>query len=257
MYFDTHAHYDDDSFDGDRDEVLSSINRGGIDLIVNPGCNIISSRKALKISEKYPFIYAGVGFHPHDSKKMTSQSLSELEDLCKNSRVVAIGEIGLDYHYDNSPRKTQRERFREQMELARKVSLPVIIHEREASRDCLEIIRDFKDVLGVFHCYSGSIETAKTIIKQDWYLSFTGVVTYKNAKKSREVIKWMPQDRLMLETDSPYLSPEPVRGRRNSSLNLPYISEAIGSMIGKTAEEVSALTMGNGKRFFGININSH
>lgn len=257
MYFDTHAHYDDDCFDGDRDELLSAINSRGIDLIVNPGCDITSSQKAVEIAQKYPFIYAGVGFHPHDSKKMTPQSLSELKDLCKNPRVVAIGEIGLDYHYDNSPRKTQRERFREQMELARKVSLPVIIHEREASRDCLEIIRDFKDVPGVFHCYSGSIETAKTIIKQGWYLSFTGVVTYKNAKKSREVIKWMPQDRLMLETDSPYLAPEPVRGRRNSSLNLPYIAEVIGSLIGKTAEEVAELAKENGKRFFGINANSN
>lgn len=253
MYFDTHAHYDDDSFDEDRDELLSSMSREGIELIVNPGCDIISSRKAVEIAQKYPFVYAGVGFHPHDSKKMTRQSFSELEDLCKNPRVVAVGEIGLDYHYDNSPRNIQQERFREQMELARTVSLPVIIHEREASRDCLEIIRDFKDVQGVFHCYSGSIETAKTIIKMGWYLSFTGVVTYKNAKKSLEVIKWMPKDRLMLETDSPYLAPEPVRGRRNSSLNLPYIAEAAGSLIGKTAEEVAELTKENGKRFFGIN----
>lgn len=252
MYFDTHAHYDDDCFNQDRDELLGGMRARGIDLIVNPGCDMETSHKAVEISEKYPFIYAGIGFHPHDSKKMTNDSIGELEELSKNSRVVAIGEIGLDYHYDNSPRKVQKERFRQQMELARKLSLPVIIHEREASRDCLEIIRDFKDVLGVFHCYSGSVESAKTIIKQGWYLSFTGVITYKNAKKSHEVIRWMPTDKLMIETDSPYLSPVPERGKRNSSLYLPYIAQTIAELLGRTQEEVAKITKDNGKHFFNI-----
>lgn len=252
MFFDTHAHYDDDRFDGDRDELLMSM-KGTVDLIVNPGCNMPTSLKAVEIAEKYPFVYAGIGFHPHDSKEMTSHSLSALEKLSHNPRVVAIGEIGLDYHYDNSPRKIQQECFREQLELARKLSLPVIIHEREASRDCLDIIRDFRDILGVFHCYSGSVESAKTIIKQGWYLSFTGVVTYKNAKKSREVIKWMPQDKLMIETDAPYLSPETVRGQRNSSLHLPLIAQAVADILDSNVAEVAELTMNNGKRFFGIN----
>lgn len=252
MYFDTHAHYDDERFDQDRDELLGGMIDRGVDLIVNPGCDMETSRKAIEIAEKYPFVYAGIGFHPHDSKKMNSDSIDQLEILSKNSRVVAIGEIGLDYHYDNSPRNIQKERFRQQLELARKLSLPVIIHEREASRDCLEIIRDFKDVLGVFHCYSGSVESAKTIIKQGWYLSFTGVITYKNAKKSHEVIKWMPTDKLMIETDSPYLSPVPERGRRNSSLNLPFIAQTISELLGKTTEEVAGFTKENGKRFYGL-----
>lgn len=252
MFFDTHAHYDDSRFDDDRDSLLRSMSGNGIDMIVNPGCDMLSSRKAIEIAETYPFVYAAVGFHPHDSKKMNSSSIAELEEMSKSDRVVAIGEIGLDYHYDNSPRQIQQERFRQQLELARKVGLPAIIHEREASRDCLEIIRDFKDVTGVFHCYCGSVESAKTIIRQGWYLSFTGVVTYKNAKKSHEVIKWMPEDRLMIETDSPYLSPVPVRSQRNSSLNLPYVAETISGLLGKSAQEIAHITTENGKRFFGI-----
>lgn len=183
---------------------------------------------------------------------MTDEGLSDIEVLTRHPKVVAVGEIGLDYHYDLSPRETQRECLRLQMALAQRVKLPVIIHEREACQDCLDIVRSFPDVLGVYHCYSGSWETAKTILAMGWYLSFTGAVTFKNAKKALEVVSNMPLDRLMIETDSPYLAPVPVRGQRNDSRNLPYIAEAIGKLRGMTAQDVGRLTAENGKAFFGI-----
>jgi len=252
MYFDTHAHYDDGHFDDDRDALLASMPENGVDLIVNPGCELNSSKKAVALADAYPHVYAAVGFHPHDSKLMDKNSISQLRALAEHPKVVAIGEIGLDYHYDNSPRPVQNERFRQQMDLARETGLPVIIHEREATRDCLEIIRDYRDVLGVFHCFSGSVETAKTIIMQGWYLSFTGVISYKSARKSHEVIRWMPQNRLMIETDAPYLAPEPYRGKRNSSLYLHRVAEVVGEQLEMPVKEVARLTMDNGKRFFGI-----
>jgi len=252
MYFDTHAHYDDSQFDKDRDALLSGLGETGVSLVVNPGCNLASSEAAVRLSERYDFLYAAVGYHPHDARLMDDSSAAVLAILAKNKKVVAIGEIGLDYHYDNSPRDVQRLRFREQLELSRTVGLPVIVHEREAAADCIAIVRDYADVPGVLHCFSGSLETAKRYIEMGWYLSFTGVITYKTAKRALEVIKWMPQDRLMLETDAPYLSPEPVRGKRNSSHNLPHIAEAVAAARGLTREEAAAITMENGKRFFGI-----
>jgi len=252
MYFDTHAHYDDEAFDIDRRILLADLPKNGIDLIVNPGSNITSSRFCVELSEKYPFLYAAVGVHPHDAKEMTDESINELQALAVHKKVVAIGEIGLDYHYDLSPRDVQRKRFREQLELARKLRLPAIIHEREACEDCMNIITSFPDIRGVFHCYSGSWETAKIILKQGWYISFTGAITFKNARRSHEVIENMPLDRLMIETDSPYLAPVPVRGARNSSLNLPYIAAKIAELRGMTVEEIAELTSSNGRRFFNI-----
>lgn len=252
MYFDTHAHYDDEKFSADRDTLLASMPDSGVELIINAACDMESSKTSIMLAEKYPFVYASVGVHPHDAQSMDNTSCDALEQLSKHHKVVAIGEIGLDYYYDHSPRDVQKRRFREQLELARKTGLPVIIHEREACMDVLEIIRDFPDVLGVYHCYSGSWETAKIILDQGWYLSFTGVVTFKNAKKMPEVVGKMPADRIMIETDSPYLAPVPKRGERNSSLNLPYIAQRIGEIRGMTTEDVAALTMENGKRFFSI-----
>ena len=252
MYFDTHAHYDDEAFDIDRHELISSLPENGVSLVLNPGCNLNSSKNVVAISEKYDFVYAAVGVHPHDADEMDDSSIETLRSLASAKKVMAIGEIGLDYHYDFSPREIQRQRFYEQMCLARELSLPVIIHEREACEDCLNIVTQFSDLRGVYHCYSGSWETAKIILKQGWYISFTGAITFKNARKSHEVITNMPLDRLMIETDSPYLAPVPMRGKRNSSLNLPYIAEKIGELRGMTTEEVAALTMENGKRFFGI-----
>jgi len=252
MYFDTHAHYCDKRFNDDRDEILGSMPGAGISLILNSGSNLMRSKLSLELSDKYPFIYASVGVHPHDSKSMTDDTVTELEELLSHPKAVAVGEIGLDYHYDFSPRDVQKKRFREQLELARCLNLPVIIHEREALVDTLEMIREFKDLCGVMHCFSGSWETAKTVLDLGWYLSFTGVITFKNARRALEVLEKMPSDRIMLETDCPYLAPDPMRGRRNSSLYLPYIAEKVAEVRGLLADDVATLTLNNGKRFFGL-----
>ena len=252
MYFDTHAHYDDDAFDEDRHELLASMEENGVELIVNAGAGMASTAKARELSHKYPFIYFSAGVHPHDAQEITDEDLLTLREISTDPKCVAIGEIGLDYHYDFSPRDIQRKRFRDQMELAREVKKPVIIHEREACADVLEIVTEFKDLTGVYHCYSGSWETAKIILDQGWYLSFTGVITFKNAKKSLEVIEKMPADRLMIETDSPYLTPVPHRGKRNSSINLSFIAQKAAELRGITHEELAKLTLENGRRFFGI-----
>lgn len=252
MYFDTHAHYDDEQFDTDRDGLLRAVHDSGVDLIVDPASNLASSRRVLEIAAAHDFVYCAVGVHPHDAKEMDGDSIELIRDMASSPKVVAIGEIGLDYHYDFSPRDIQRDRFFDQLSLARELNLPVIVHEREAVQDNLDIIRSFKDVLGVVHCFSGSWETAKTILDQGWYISFTGAVTFKNAKKAPEVAAKMPIDRLMIETDSPYMAPVPMRGRRNDSRNLPYIAQRIADLRGMTLEDVAAITMNNGKHFFGI-----
>ena len=252
MYFDTHAHYDDKQFNDDRDELLGTMQDAGVTMILNSASSVKSAKISLAMAERYSFVYASVGVHPHDSKSMTDSTVTELEKLLSHPKAMAVGEIGLDYHYDFSPREVQRKRFREQLELARQVKKPVIIHEREALTDTLDIIREFKDLTGVLHCFSGSWETAKIILNLGWSLSFTGVITYKNARKALEAVEKMPADRIMLETDCPYLAPEPVRGRRNDSKNLRFIAEKIAQTRGITLEETAALTMENGKRFFGI-----
>ena len=253
MYFDTHAHYGDKRFDDDRDELLESMPDAGISLILDSGCSVISSKQCLELSDRFSFVYASVGVHPHDASTMTDDTIAELEELLSHPKAVAVGEMGLDYHYDFSPRDVQRKCFREQLELAQRLKKPVIIHMREASRDTLDIVGDFRDLNCVFHCFSGSWETAKIILDMDWSLSFTGVVTYKNARRALEILEKMPIEKLMLETDCPYLSPEPKRGRRNSSLFLPYIAEKVAEVRGMSVDEVAAVTMENGKRFFGIN----
>ena len=252
MYFDTHAHYDDRDFDPDRDEVISSLPEQGVSLVVNAGSSMPSSRTAMAIAEKYPFVYFAAGVHPHDTKDMTDGDFDELEQMSGHEKCVAIGEIGLDYHYDLSPRDIQRRRFYQQMELARHTGKPVIIHEREACADVLDVVTQFKDIRGVYHCFSGSWETAKIILDQGWYLSFTGVITFKNARRALEVIEKMPSDRLMIETDSPYLAPVPVRGTRNNSANLKYIAAKAAEVRGIAADELAGLAMENGRRFFGI-----
>jgi len=252
MFFDTHAHYDDKRFNDDRDEVLGSMESAGVTLILNAASSLKSAIFSLKLADKYPYIYASVGVHPHDAKSMTDETVFELEKLLSHRRAMAVGEIGLDYHYDFSPRDVQRIRFREQLELARRAKKPVIIHEREALSDTMDIVRDFRDLVCVFHCFSGSWETAKTIVDMGWYLSFTGVITFKNARRALEVVEKTPADRIMLETDCPYMAPEPMRGRRNSSLYLPYIAGKVAEIRGISVEETAALTMGNGLRFFGI-----
>jgi len=252
MYFDTHAHYCDRRFDDDRNELLCSMQEAGVSLILNAGSSMRSSKQSLELADKYSFVYASIGIHPHDAKSMTDNTLSDLEVLLQHAKAVAVGEIGLDYHYDFSPRDVQKKRFREQLELARRINKPVIIHERESLSDTLNLVREYSDLVGVFHCFSGSWETAKIILDLGWYLSFTGVITFKNARRALEVIEKMPSDRIMLETDCPYLAPDPKRGRRNSSLYLPYIAEKVAQVRGMKTHEVAELTMENGKRFFGI-----
>ena len=251
-FFDTHAHYDDKRFNEDRADLLGGMQKAGVALILNAASSLRSAKFCLKLADTYPFIYASVGVHPHDSKSMTDDTISQLEKLLSHPKAMAVGEIGLDYFHDFSPRDVQRARFREQLELARLVKKPVIIHERDSLRDTMDAIGDFRDLRGVFHCFSGSWETAKIILDMGWYLSFTGVITFQNARKALEVVEKAPADRIMLETDCPYLSPEPMRGRRNSSLYLQYVAQRVAEVRGIPVEEVAELTMANGMRFFGI-----
>ena len=251
--FDTHAHYDSGAFNADRMEVLASIPEAGVELILNPGCDLPSSQTAVELAEKFPLVYAAVGVHPSDCEGFSQNTLDGLRTLAAHPKVRAVGEIGLDYYWkDNPPREFQREVFHAQLELAEELQLPVIVHDREAHQDCLEVVQAHPKVTGVYHCYSGSLEDAKTLVKLGWMLSFTGVVTYKNARRSLEVIDWLPMDRIMIETASPYLPPEPFRGKRNDSRKVYRVAETIAQVKGLEAEEAARITLENGKRFFGI-----
>ena len=252
MYFDTHAHYDDRRFDGDRDELLASMPENGVSLIVNPGCSARSSKKALELAEKYPFVYAAVGVHPSDVPQMKDADLDTVKRLAGHEKAVAIGEIGLDYHYDFSPPEAQKKRFYEQLELARELGMPVIVHDRDAHRDCLDIVSAFRGLRGVYHCYSGSLETAREILRLGWYLSFTGTLTYKNARHAPDVVRYMPADRLMIETDAPYLTPEPYRRDRNDSRYVGIVCREAARIKRMSVEDMAALTLKNGREFFGI-----
>lgn len=251
--FDTHAHYDSGAFNSDRLEVLASMPGKGVEKILNPGCEMESSRTAVSLAEQFPFVYAAVGVHPSDCGPWEDGWLEELRTLAAHPKVKAIGEIGLDYYWkDNPPREFQQKVFHAQLELAEQLGLPVIVHDREAHRDCLEVVRAHPNVTGVYHCYSGSLEDAKILVKMGWMLSFTGVITYKNARKSLEVIRWLPMDRLMIETDSPYLTPEPFRGQRNDSGKVYRVAETVAQVKELDPDEVAEITMENGMRFFGI-----
>lgn len=253
MLFDTHAHYDDDWFDADRQELLAAMPGKGVGLIVNPGCTLDSSRAAIALAEAFDHVYAAVGIHPENCHDFVPQHIAELRALAAHPKVVAIGEIGLDYYWpENPPREFQQQVLRAQMALARELELPVIIHDREAHADTLAIVKEFPEVRGVFHCYSGSVEDARTLVKLGWMLSFNGAATFKNARKAPEVIAEVPLDRLMIETDAPYLAPVPYRGKRNDSGYVHLVAEKIAQIKGLTAEAVEQATWDNGKRFFGI-----
>jgi len=252
MFFDTHAHYDSSHFDEDRDEVIKSLNLGGVDLVIDPGCDYESSLMAVKLSEKYPFIYAAVGWHPEDMDKLQDDSLEKIKELAKRPKTVAIGEIGLDYYWDKEHKEEQKVFFEKQIEMALELDLPIIVHDREAHGDSLEIVRKYPSLRGVFHCYSGSVEMAEILLKDGWYLGFDGPITYKNAKKQIEVLEMVPTDRMLIETDSPYLTPVPFRGKRNDSRMLKYVVEQIANVKGMDADEVARITMENGKKLFGI-----
>ena len=251
MLFDTHAHMDDRAFDQDRDTLLSELPRQGIGLLMNPGCSLASSRQACALAERYDYIYAAVGSHPDAADEVNEDVLETYRVLCKqNSKVKAIGEIGLDYHYEDIPRQRQLEAFRDQMALARELNLPVIVHEREAHQDGMAVVDEFPQVTGVFHCYSGSAEMAKELIKRGWYIGFTGVLTFKNARKAVEVAREIPLDRIVLETDCPYMSPEPFRGKRNDPGKLYRMAQALAQIREIPAEQVEAITFENGKQLY-------
>ena len=250
--FDTHAHYDSRQFDPDRDAVLSALPGHGVELVVNPGCDLPSSRKAIEIAERYPFAYAAVGVHPEDCGNWRDEDVDELRALAAHPRVVAIGEIGLDYYWKDNPRQLQQRVFRSQLALAAELDLPVIVHDREAHGDSLDIVREFPGVRGVFHCFSGSAEMAKELVKLGWMISFTGVLTYKNARKAAEAAQAVPLDRIMIETDSPYMAPVPHRGERNHSGYVGLICERLAEIKGILPEECAGITLENGRRFFRV-----
>lgn len=253
MFFDTHAHYDSSSFNADRDAVLSALPALGVDFVVDPGCDEESSKAAVALAERYDFVYAAVGWQPQELKgSYYDGALDVIRDLARHPKVVAIGEIGLDYYWDTTYNDLQHEVLRAQLQLALDLDLPVIIHDREAHGDSLSIVREFPGVRGVFHCFSGSAEMAKELIKLGWYLGFDGPVTYKNNRKHKEVLEVCPLDRILIETDSPYLTPEPHRGTRNHSGHLKYIAGKIGELKGLSLEETARVTTENGRRLFGI-----
>lgn len=253
MLFDTHAHYDSGAFNADRMELLAAMPANDVSLIVNPGCDLQSSRDAVALANTFAHVYAAVGVHPSDCETYTDAVEDELRTLAANAKVKAIGEIGLDYYWkDNASAETQKAVFHRQMKLAQSLSLPVIVHDREAHQDCLDVVAQYPDVTGVFHCFSGSVETAKTLVSMGWMLSFTGVVTYKNARKALEVLEWLPTDRIMIETDAPYLTPEPFRGKRNDSTHVHLVCEKIAHIKGLSFDEMARITTENAKRFYRI-----
>ena len=253
MLFDTHAHMDDRAFDSDRETLLASLPEQGIGLLMNPGCSLESSRAACALARKYGYIYAAVGSHPDAADEVNEAVLEEYRTLFReNPKAKAIGEIGLDYHYEDIPRQRQLEAFRAQMALARELNLPVIVHEREAHEDGMAVVAEFPDVTGVFHCYSGSAEMAKQLVKRGWYIGFTGVLTFKNARKALEVAREIPLERIVLETDCPYISPEPFRCKRNDPSRLYRMAEALAQLRDLSVEEIHAVTMENGKRLYRI-----
>ena len=253
MLFDTHAHYYDGRFDSDRDELLAALPQRGVGLVLCPGCDLPSSRACVELAQRFPHVYAAVGVHPSDCAGWDDATLAEVRALAAHPKVKAIGEIGLDYYWKDNPSKEfQQNVFRRQLELARELRLPVIVHDREAHGDCLAVVKEYPDVTGVFHCYSGSAEMARELVELGWYLGFDGPITYKNARKAPEVLAAVPLERMLVETDSPYLTPEPFRGRRNDSGYVYRVAETIAQAKGITPEEVAEITTANGQKLFSI-----
>ena len=253
MLFDTHAHMDDHAFDADREVLLTALPEQGIGLLMNPGCSLESSRNVCRLAREYDYIYAAVGSHPDVADEVSEAVLQEYRVLvAENPKVKAIGEIGLDYHYEDIPREIQLKAFRAQMELARELNLPAIVHERDAHEDGMKVVEEFPEVTGVFHCYSGSAEMAKWLVNRGWYIGFTGVLTFKNARKALEVAAAIPLERIVLETDCPYMSPEPFRGRRNDPGKLYRMAEKLAELRGLSLKEIHRVTTENGKRLYRI-----
>lgn len=254
MIFDTHAHYDDSVYDNDREELFQTMCSEGVGIITNIGADIESTKRAIKLSESYDFIYAVAGVHPSEVYSLEEEDIDFLRRATKSPKVVAIGEIGLDYHYEDTVREIQKKWFVCQLELAKETKLPVVIHSRDAAQDTLDIMKaeHAEESGGVIHCFSYGWDMAKIYLDMGFYLGIGGVVTFKNAKKLKEIVQKAPMERLVLETDAPYLAPEPYRGKRNASHYLKYVAEEIASLRDMTAEEVIRVTEENGRRMYGI-----
>ena len=257
MYFETHAHYDDDLFQEDRHELLEKLQEAGIHIVVNAGADLSSSKLGIELAKQYDFFYAAVGVHPHSVEELKDSDIEVLRQYTQEEKVVAIGEIGLDYYYEHSPRNIQQKWFEKQIVLARETQLPIIIHSRDAAKDTYDLLYKYASTLpkaGVIHCYSGSLEMARQYVEMGFYLGIGGVVTFKNAKKLMEVVKDIPLNSLVLETDAPYLTPVPHRGKRNDSTMLPYIAQAIAEIKQISLEEVVRQTRENGINLFSTNV---
>jgi len=252
MIFDTHAHYDDEAFNEDRDKLLLSLPENGIEAVVNVGASIQSTKNTLELMKKYSFVYGAAGVHPNETAELNEHLMDWLRHVAGKEKVVAIGEIGLDYYWNEPEPEVQKHWFVRQLDLAREVNLPVIVHSRDAAKDTLDIIKaeNARDMGGVIHCFSYSVEMAREYLSMGFYLGIGGVLTFNNAKKLKEVVDYMPMDQLVLETDCPYLSPVPNRGKRNSSLNLPYVVKAVSEIKGISEEEVIAVTRENARRMY-------
>ena len=254
LLFDTHAHYDDDRFAEDRDELIASLPENGVGAVVDIGCSFDTIPKAVALAEKYDFFYASVGFHPNDAQaaEETPGALEMLREYLRRSKVVAIGEIGLDYHWDEPSREVQKKWFEIQLELAEETGYPVIIHDRDAHGDTMDIIRRHPKVAGIFHSFSGSPEMAEELVKRGYYISFSGVLTFKNAAKLPEVAKSVPTDKMLIETDCPYLAPHPHRGQRNDSILMKHTAQKLAEIKGMTYDEVCRITFENAMRMYRI-----
>lgn len=254
MIFESHAHYDDDAFNEDRKELLDSLKEHGIDKVINVGASLESCGITLQLMKEYPFIYGAMGVHPSETAQLNEENFGWLREQCACDKVVAVGEIGLDYHWKEPEAPVQKIWFERQMELAREVGLPVIIHSRDAAKDTLDMMKALRagEMGGVVHCYSYTKELAREYLNMDYYFGIGGVITFKNSKKLKEAVEYIPLEKILLETDSPYLSPEPDRGKRNSSLNLPRVAQAVAELKGVTYEEVVETTCRNACRLFRI-----
>lgn len=256
MLFDTHAHLDDSRFDSDRDELIEKIHSEGISLIVNPGADIDSSKRAIDLAARYDFIYATVGVHPHDAKDLKEEDFEKIEEMAKADKVVAIGEIGLDYYYDNSPREIQKQVFIRQIEIANRLGLPIVIHSRDASQDTYDIIKKYKkdDIGCLLHCYGQSLEMAELYIEMGCYISFAGPLTFKNSHKLKEIARSIPLEKILIETDAPYLTPEPFRGKRNDPSKVRYVALELAKLRNIDPQQAMEITMKNGLEFFSIKL---
>ncbi len=250
--FDTHAHYDDEAFDTDREILLDKLPKVGVERVVNIGASIDSCKKTIQLMDQYSFIYGALGVHPSEVAELNMEKLLWLKEQCNHKKCVAVGEIGLDYHWDEPARALQKEWFQKQLELARELSLPVVIHSRDAAQDTIDVMQKChaQEIGGVIHCYSFSKETAKIFLKMGFYFGIGGVLTFKNSKKLKEAVEYIPMESIVLETDSPYLAPEPFRGKRNDSQNLTYVVEALSQIKGISTQEVCRITWENANKLY-------